>query len=106
MNYKNEIRLKSNLLDIAVKYGFGSHESFTRAFKKAYGITPKNYRKNPLPVVLRTRISTFDRYILGLGEIGMVTSTEEQSISVLYLKASKNEYNLSAKHKKAAQQPG
>jgi len=28
----------SKFLDIAVKYGFGSHEAFTRAFKTAYGI--------------------------------------------------------------------
>ena len=56
---------KSGFLDIAVKYGFGSHEAFTRAFRKAYGITPRDFRKNPLPVVLRTKITTFDRYILG-----------------------------------------
>jgi len=30
---------KARFLDIAVKYGFGSHEAFTRAFKTAYGIT-------------------------------------------------------------------
>ena len=33
---------KDSFLDIAVKHGFGSHEAFTRAFKSAYGITPKN----------------------------------------------------------------
>jgi AraC-like DNA-binding protein len=72
-----EVRDTNNkFLDIAVKYGFGSHEAFTRAFKTVYGITPKNYRKNPLPVVLRTKISVFDRYIFGLGDIGMVKSTE------------------------------
>ncbi len=31
----------AGLLDIAVRYGFSSHEAFTRAFKEAYGITPK-----------------------------------------------------------------
>jgi len=55
---------KLKFLDIAVKYGFGSHEAFTRAFKTAYGINPKQYRNNPLPVVLRTKINTFDRYFL------------------------------------------
>ena len=76
-------------LDIAVKYGFGSHESFSRAFKKAYGITPRDYRKNPLPVVLRTKISTFDRYIFGIGEIGMVKSTEEVKIYFITMPAHK-----------------
>jgi AraC-like DNA-binding protein len=71
---------KTKFLDIAVKHGFGSHEAFTRAFKAAYSITPKNYRKNPLPVVLRTKINTFDRYILGIGEIGMVKSTEDVKV--------------------------
>lgn len=64
-----------SMLDIAFTYGFSSHEAFTRAFKKAYGITPSKYRKDPRPVVLRTKISAFDRYFFGLGEIGMMHST-------------------------------
>ncbi len=77
----------AGFLDIAVKYGFSSHEAFTRAFKNAYGITPKHYRKNPIPVVLRTKINTFDRYILGIGEIGMVKSTEEVKIYFISMPA-------------------
>ena len=35
---------ESKLLDIAVKYGFSSHEAFTRAFKAAYGVRlPMDY---------------------------------------------------------------
>lgn len=67
---------KKSLLEIALDYGFTSHEAFTRAFKGTYGITPSKYRKNPKPVVLRTKIHPFDRYFLGLGEIGMIKSTE------------------------------
>ncbi|MCI9143312.1 MAG: helix-turn-helix transcriptional regulator [Lachnospiraceae bacterium] len=65
-----------NFLDIAVDYGFSSHEAFTRAFRAAYGIAPGEYRKKPVPVVLRTKLTPFDRYFFGLGEIGMVKSTE------------------------------
>ena len=65
-----------SLLDIAFDYGFSSHEAFTRAFKGTYGVTPSEYRKNPKPVALRTKISPFDRYFLGLGEIGMIKSTD------------------------------
>lgn len=67
---------KRSLLDIALDYGFSSHEAFTRAFKDAYGVTPSAYRAAPRPVVLRTKIHPFDRYFLGLGEIGMATSKD------------------------------
>jgi AraC-like DNA-binding protein/predicted transcriptional regulator YdeE len=76
-------------LDIALKYGFGSHEAFTRAFKKAYGINPKLYRKNPQAVLLRTNISSFDRYLLGLGEIGMIKSSEEVKVYFITMAAHK-----------------
>lgn len=36
------------ILDIALDYGFGSHETFTRAFKEAYNMTPEQYRRNPV----------------------------------------------------------
>lgn len=39
---------KNRILDVAVEYGFGSHEAFTRAFKEAYGMTPEQYRKHPV----------------------------------------------------------
>lgn len=78
-----------NFLDIAVDYGFSSHEAFTRAFKAAYGILPNEYRKNPVPVVLRTKINTFDRYILGIGEIGMIKSSEEIKIFYVSIPAHK-----------------
>lgn len=66
-----------SILDIAVKYGFSSHEAFTRAFGEAYGITPYNYRKNPVPVVLRTVIKPFDCYLLGIGGIGMANTNSD-----------------------------
>lgn len=34
------------ILDIAIKYGYLSQESFTRAFVSRYGCTPKHYRMN------------------------------------------------------------
>ena len=36
------------ILDIAVEFGFNSHETFTRAFKDAYGFTPTEYRDKPV----------------------------------------------------------
>ena len=65
------------ILDIALEYGFSSHEAFTRAFKEAYGITPGEYRRNPVPVVLRTILRPFDCYTLGIGGAGMNKPTND-----------------------------
>jgi len=35
---------ENRILDIALDNGFNSHETFTKAFKNAYGITPSEYR--------------------------------------------------------------
>ena len=78
-----------SFLDIALDYGFSSNEAFTRAFKGTYGMTPSEYRKNPKPVVLRTKINPFDRYLLGLGEIGMMKSTDGIKIYFVTIPAHK-----------------
>ena len=52
-------------------------------------MTPSQYRKSPRPVVLRTKISPFDRYFLGLGEIGMVKSSEDVKIYFVTIPAHK-----------------
>lgn len=38
--------LKSKVIDVALKYGYESPESFTRAFTKFHGITPSEARRN------------------------------------------------------------
>lgn len=38
----------ARILDVAIDCGFSSHESFTRAFKGAYGMTPEAYRAHPV----------------------------------------------------------
>jgi AraC family transcriptional regulator len=45
---------KSNILDLAMEYGYASHEAFSRAFRAQFGMTPEEVRKqattNGLPV--------------------------------------------------------
>ncbi|KRC92373.1 hypothetical protein ASE25_03245 [Terrabacter sp. Root85] len=36
-----------SVLDVAVEAGYGSHEAFTRAFRRAYGTTPSAWRGRP-----------------------------------------------------------
>ena len=38
----------NRIIDVAVEYGFGGRETFTRAFKDAYGIAPAQYRDKPV----------------------------------------------------------
>ena len=78
------------LLDIALDYGFSGQEAFTRAFRALYGVAPGAYRRDPRPVVLRTRIHPFDRYILGLGEIGMIKS--EQGVKTYFVTIPAHKY--------------
>lgn len=80
---------EKSMLEIALNYGFSSHEAFTRSFKHTYGITPSDYRKQPKPVVLRTKINPFDRYFLGLGEIGMIQSADGVKIYFVTIPAHK-----------------
>lgn len=46
-----------SILDIALKYGYESHESFTRAFTRFHGITPSDARKNGSNLKVFSRIS-------------------------------------------------
>ena len=41
-------RSDDNILAICLKYGFENHETFARNFKDAYGVTPSEYRANPV----------------------------------------------------------
>lgn len=80
---------QEGILDIAVRYGFSSHEAFTRAFKETYGTTPSEYRNNPIPVVLRTIIKPFDCYLVGIGGTGMAKSTDKVKIYFVTIPAHK-----------------
>lgn len=46
----------ARLIDVALEYGYSSHEALTTAFRRAYGVAPADYRRNrslirlPLPI--------------------------------------------------------
>ena len=68
---------KKRLLEIALDYGFSSHEAFSRSFKEAYGVTPSQYRADPKPVALRTILRPFDCCLISAGGTGMEQTYEE-----------------------------
>ncbi len=68
---------RRGLLDIALDYGFSSHEAFSRAFRELYGVSPGDYRQCPVPVALRTVLHPFDCYLMEHKEIGMKQTEHE-----------------------------
>lgn len=77
------------LKDIAFDYGFSSHEAFSRAFKDSYGVSPSDYRRKPVSVVLRTVIKPFDCYLLGIGGTGMENTSGDVKVYFVTIPAHK-----------------
>lgn len=42
----------TGILELAMDWGFSSQEAFSRAFKRAFGLSPGAYRRCPVPLVL------------------------------------------------------
>lgn len=63
---KAALELRDNdrrVVDVALDFLFDSHEGFTRAFKKQFGITPKKYKKETPPINLFTSYPIKEQYI-------------------------------------------
>lgn len=41
---------KEKIIDVALKFGFENHETFTRTFKETYRMTPEQFRASPRPL--------------------------------------------------------
>lgn len=46
------LNTEGDVLEIALDAGYGSHEAFTRAFQRAYGLAPSVWRRDPSPFEL------------------------------------------------------
>ena len=50
------------IIDVAMDFVFDSHEGFTRAFAKEFGLPPRRYSKNTPPIQLFLPQKVFDNY--------------------------------------------
>ena len=66
----------ASVLDIALHYGYESHEVFTRAFRRIWGVTPSKFRRE------RTFADIFPRLRLPTG--GLDLSHKHYDITELY----------------------
>ncbi len=81
---------RERIIDIAVKYGFSSHEAFTRSFRKTYGMSPAAYRRTPKPLPLLIKRNVFNPHYLGLGGFAMAEDASKNvSVGIQVLPAHK-----------------
>lgn len=51
-----DLRGSAPLLEIAVRYGYGSTEAFTRAFRAVHGVTPREVRHDSVPCRMQPQL--------------------------------------------------
>lgn len=69
------------IIDVAFDHVFDSHEGFTRAFSKQFGLTPQEYRRKspPLPLFMPSRIRDY-YLILAKGAMNMTEPAKIRTI--------------------------
>jgi AraC family transcriptional regulator len=73
---------RERILEIALAAGFETQESFTRAFKRTFGVTPAHYRKHPGSIVVLPKLR-FDVDYLNHLQLGV--SSEPQIVDQMEL---------------------
>ncbi len=56
-----------SLNDLALRYGFSNGNSFSRAFKKYYGVNPSEYKENFSKIGVE--VLTYEKYICSINHI-------------------------------------
>ncbi len=68
------------ILDVALDLGYNSHDGFTKAFSRYYGIVPKDYRKGNLPDGYTKRMPMSYYYLL-LRSKGMNSMSQTRTVT-------------------------
>lgn len=71
--YLSSIALRDTeerILDIALNHGYSTQESYTRAFKEIFGVSPNSYRQKPMPLqsYVKLAIRTEEMYIMDISK--------------------------------------
>ena len=56
----NLLKTDKNILDIALEYGFGYEQSYSRSFRREFGMSPNNFRKSGQIVKIQPPLHLFD----------------------------------------------
>lgn len=70
------------ILEIALKYGYNSHEVFTRAFMRLWGITPSEFRKKRRFSEIFPKL---DEYVQVCDEMGNIIMASKKKFDVSHL---------------------
>ncbi len=74
---------RPKVIDVAFDFVFDSHEGFTKAFSKQFGLSPKYYSKNTPPIKLFIPYPATDlRHTDNKGEVAMQESKKLQAVFV------------------------
>lgn len=72
-----------SVLDLSLDFLFSSHEGFTKAFSKAFGVAPLQYRRTapPIPLFLPTDLRTY-HFKIKTGGTAMKQETQTKAVFV------------------------
>ena len=74
------------IIDVALDFVFDSHEGFTRAFSKEFGISPARYRKTAPPIKLFLPEKVFDVYrAIQKGERRMKDMSDKKETKTVFV---------------------
>lgn len=74
----------SKVVDVALDFVFDSHEGFTRAFSKQFGMTPKDCARGAKPIKLFMPLHARDYYLaLQRGDVEMTQSANTVFVQVI-----------------------
>lgn len=75
-----DLKSDRSIMDIAVKYSFSSDRTYSRAFKKVYGISPSKYRKNACALTPKLILNQLG----GIKMLSYLSETQEVAVDKMY----------------------